>query len=192
MVIRRPLEFIWRKTEEAVRTRHARFVAFWATPLSYKFKYYGVGSLKLVNYVCLFHLMYQNVGRISTMDGLSMLPNLAETGEVVVEDCLTYKFWPIQRGDLVTLKSPLDPSRIICKRVLGLPGDIVCVDPTGQLAPPTEHVIVPKGHIWIMGDNSTYSRDSREYGPVPISLVQARLGLQDMALAALRQVLKLL
>lgn len=109
------------------------------------------------------------------MDGLSMLPNLAETGEVVVEDCLTYKFSPIQRGDLVTLKSPLDPSRIICKRVLGLPGDIVCVDPTGQLAPSTQHVIVPKGHIWIMGDNATHSRDSREYGPVPIALVQARL-----------------
>ncbi len=141
------------------------------------------------------------------MDGLSMLPNLAETGEVVVEDCLTYKFWPIQRGDLVTLKSPLDPSRIICKRVLGLPGDIVCVDPTGRLAPSTEHVIVPKGHIWIMGDNATYSRDSREYGPVPMALVQARLAYRvslasflnlhalhacpDMALAALHQVLKL-
>ncbi|KAK2461769.1 hypothetical protein APHAL10511_006232 [Amanita phalloides] len=104
-----------------------------------------------------------------------MLPTLAEGGELVIEDRLTYRFRPIQRGDLVILKSPLDPDRIVCKRVIGLPGDIVCVDPTGQLAPPTEHVAIPRGHIWISGDNANYSRDSRQYGPVPMSLVQARL-----------------
>ena len=112
------------------------------------------------------------------MDGVSMLPTLAEAGEVVVEDRLTYKFRSIRRGELVVLKSPLDPNRIICKRVLGLPGDIVCVDPTGQLAPPTEHVTVPQGHIWIIGDNASWSRDSREYGPVSISLIRARLAFR--------------
>lgn len=109
------------------------------------------------------------------MDGISMVPNFAESGEVIVEDCLSYRFRPIQRGDLVVLKSPLDPKRIICKRVLGLAGDIICVDPTGRLAPPTEHVIIPQNYIWIVGDNATYCRDSREYGPVPISLVRARV-----------------
>ncbi|KAF8633942.1 hypothetical protein AX15_001125 [Amanita polypyramis BW_CC] len=109
------------------------------------------------------------------MAGPSMLPTLAEEGEIVVEDRFTYRFWPIQRGDIVTLKSPLDPSRIICKRVIGLPGDVICVDPTGLQAPSAEHVVIPQGHIWISGDNATYSRDSREYGPVSVSLIQGRL-----------------
>ncbi|GAW09352.1 signal peptidase I family protein [Lentinula edodes] len=53
--------------------------------------------------------------------------------------------------------------------------DVVCVDPTGLKAPSTEHVLVPKGHIWICGDNMTHSRDSRDYGPVPIALIRSKL-----------------
>lgn len=32
-------------------------------------------------------------------------------------------------GDLVVALSPFNPSRTVCKRVLGLPGDTVCLDP---------------------------------------------------------------
>lgn len=104
-----------------------------------------------------------------------MLPTLADSGEMVIENCFTYRFFPIARGDLVTLKSPLDPERIVCKRVIGLPGDIVCVDPTGEKAPSSEHVVVTKGHVWIMGDNAAASRDSRVYGPVSIGLIQSKI-----------------
>jgi len=118
------------------------------------------------------------------MEGPSMFPTLAEKGEVVVEDRLTLRLFPdrIARGDLVVLKSPIMPERIICKRVLGLPGDIVCVDPTGEAAPSTEHVVVPKGHIWIGGDNAPYSRDSRIYGPVSMSLLQGKLMMRVIVL----------
>src|ERR1700722_3690546 len=110
------------------------------------------------------------------MSGLSMLPTLAESGELVIENLLAFRLFPnLQRGDLIILKSPLQPSRIICKRILGLPGDVVCVDPTGVYAPSTEHVIVPKGHIWIVGDNAAHSRDSRQYGPVSMSLIRGKL-----------------
>ena len=111
------------------------------------------------------------------MYGPSMLPTLAEGGEIVIEDRISVRLNPgkLQRGELVILSSPLEPQRSICKRVIGLAGDIVCVDPTGQLAPSTEHVLVPKGHIWIVGDNAAESRDSRWYGPVPIALVHGRL-----------------
>lgn len=111
------------------------------------------------------------------MSGPSMLPTLAYDGELVIEDRVSYRLFPerLSRGDLVILQSPLEPGRIICKRILGMPGDIVCVDPTGELAPSTEHIIVPKGHVWISGDNAAYSRDSRVYGPVSMSLIQGRL-----------------
>jgi inner membrane protease subunit 1 len=109
-----------------------------------------------------------------------MIPTLGATGEFVLEDRLTPRLFPysIQRGDLVVLKSPIMPERIVCKRVLGLPGDIVCVDPTGEYAPSTEHLVVPKGHMWISGDNAPFSRDSRLYGPVSMSLIQSKLLLR--------------
>jgi mitochondrial inner membrane protease subunit 1 len=106
-----------------------------------------------------------------------MLPTMAEEGEIAVESILAYRLWPnsLARGDLITLTSPLDPSRVICKRVAGLPGDIVCVDPTGLKAPSTEHVVVPKGHVWLIGDNAAVARDSRDYGPVSMALIRGKL-----------------
>lgn len=111
------------------------------------------------------------------MGGPSMMPTIDEEGEIALESILTYKLYPssLARGDLVTLPSPLDPSRIICKRIAGLPGDIICVDPTGLKAPSTEHVVVPKGHVWLIGDNATVARDSRDYGPVSMALIRGKL-----------------
>jgi mitochondrial inner membrane protease subunit 1 len=111
------------------------------------------------------------------MSGPSMEPTIGDRGEYVIENTLSYKLRPdsIARGDLVTLRSPLDPFRIVCKRVIGLAGDVICVDPTGQMAPSIEHVIVPKGHVWLCGDNAAMSRDSRQYGPVSIALIQGKL-----------------
>ena len=111
------------------------------------------------------------------MMGQSMLPTMALEGEAALEDIISYRLWPhsLARGDLVTLKSPIDPTRIICKRVLGLPGDVVCVDPTGLRAPSTEHVLIPSGHVWLVGDNATDATDSREYGPVSMALIRGKL-----------------
>jgi len=118
------------------------------------------------------------------MAGPSMLPTLDNSGELVVESILPYRLFPnhLARGELITLTSPVNPSRIICKRVLGLPGDIICVDPTGIKAPSTEHVVVPKGHIWIVGDNASWSRDSRDYGPVSMALIRGRIAARVSAL----------
>ena len=39
-------------------------------------------------------------------------------------------------------------------------------------------VVVPNGHIWLEGDNSINSSDSRNYGPVPASLVVGKVLLK--------------
>lgn len=36
-------------------------------------------------------------------------------------------------------------------------------------------IIVPKGHVWLEGDNSENSLDSRFYGPVPMGLIESRV-----------------
>jgi len=140
---------------------------------------FAFGAFKLANFMFAVHLFATYVGRPSLMNGASMLPTFpAETSEIVVEEMLMKTLFPntfLNRGDLITLESPIAKGRLICKRVIGLPGDIICVDPTGQYADPSEHIVVPKGHIWISGDNLTASRDSRFYGPVPVALVKGRI-----------------
>lgn len=37
------------------------------------------------------------------------------------------------------------------------------------------HVQVPKGHVWLQGDNFNNSTDSRHYGPVPYAMVRGRV-----------------
>jgi mitochondrial inner membrane protease subunit 1 len=127
-----------------------------------------------------------------------MLPTMRMSGEVVIEDTLSRRLSPprINRGDLVSLLSPLEPTKTICKRVIGLPGDTICVHPDKvrmyrnagfsereeaerESDVPREkephHVLVPEGHIWISGDNIANSRDSSAFGPVPIALVRGKI-----------------
>jgi len=98
----------------------------------------------------------------------------------------------IQVGDLIVFKSPLFAEQESCKRVIGLPGDYVLRDPAlsptvGGARIPGPHeeatdvareepvmVQVPEGHVWVAGDNLSYSRDSRFHGPVPMALIQGK------------------
>ena len=108
--------------------------------------------------------------------GPSMVPTFSAVTDWILEDTLSVHLGrPLVRGQVVVLKSPRTPGDQICKRIIGLPGDVICVDPIGKDAEAKEHVIIPQGHIWIAGDNSAASIDSRVYGPVPMALVRARV-----------------
>jgi inner membrane protease subunit 1 len=63
----------------------------------------------------------------------------------------------------------------LAKRLLGMQGDSVTyvVDPKNSDR--SETVVVPKGYVWIEGDNIYASRDSRQYGPVPYGLVEGKI-----------------
>ena len=54
------------------------------------------------------------------------------------------------------LDSPLSPSTVLCKRVSAT----------------SSESMMPKGCIYVLGDNREKSHDSRDFGPVPIGLVQ--------------------
>lgn len=94
---------------------------------------------------------------------------------VLVESLsLTFPFLRgVQRGDLVTFVGPINPSYSVCKRVVGLEGDKVMVDPKGSGK--QDWIIVPRGHIWVLGDNPEHSVDSRDYGPISTALLRGRV-----------------
>lgn len=33
---------------------------------------------------------------------------------------------------------------------------------------------IPKGHVWLLGDNPNWSKDSRHFGAVPYGLIRGR------------------
>lgn len=63
----------------------------------------------------------------------------------------------------------------VCKRVIGRANDVIVYQRPSDYYPCT--VVVPIGHVWLAGDNSQNSTDSRSYGPVPIGLLQGRVML---------------
>ncbi len=46
---------------------------------------------------------------------------------------------------------------------------------------------VPEGHVWVEGENAMNSADSREYGPIPIALIEGYV-LGKVGLVALYNV----
>jgi inner membrane protease subunit 1 len=132
--------------------------------------------------------------------GPSMTPTISTDGDVLlaVPFCLYRRVHgglpPLDSVVLCT--SPSNPDQTVCKRVLGLPGDTVTVLPPpgrasairrfgsapGELQarsvepPPgtrAYQLSLPRGHVWLQGDNLGDSTDSRIYGPVPVALIQS-------------------
>ena len=118
------------------------------------------------------------------LDGVSMEPTFQGNGEVVLVEKVSTWFDKANyhRGDIVLCVSPpmtQDPngkSGFICKRVLALPGDLV----VNNHAPHNNEVVVPRGHVWLEGDNSQCSVDSRYFGPIPMALLQGKVFLQAL------------
>jgi inner membrane protease subunit 1 len=88
---------------------------------------------------------------------------------------------PLSVGDLVATWHPHRPG-LICKRILGLPGDQVLLSREQaerfNLPPHQRMLVIPDGFMWLEGDNPVNSSDSRDYGPVPTELVIGRVLLR--------------
>ena len=143
-----------------------------------------VGALALVTYLCLFNF--------SIVRGSSMAPRIHD-GDRILIDHFSYMMAPVERGDIVVLKYPLDPTVAYIKRVIGLPGDHVVLE-EGRVfvnGTPLEEpyvddpdaysdvdVEVLPAHYFVLGDNRRRSCDSREFGQVPGDYVRGKVDLR--------------
>ena len=137
-------------------------------------------ALTLIIFVVI-HFTVQNY----VVDGTSMKPSLNNNQYVLVNK-LAYLFHSPERGDVIVFHWPIDTTKDLIKRVIGLPGDVIVVDST------TVHIngVVlkepyistpanPSGRTWkippdnyfVMGDNRQVSDDSRDWGFVPKSYI---------------------
>jgi signal peptidase I len=146
------------------------------------------------------------------VDGHSMMPTLHDHDRMIVNK-LSYKIGQPKRFDIIVFHAEEDKDYI--KRVIGLPGDRIeykndtlyvngkaykepyldeykkqVID--GPLTEPftleeiTGKETVPEGHLFVMGDNRRYSKDSRHIGFIPMDKVVGKTNIVYWPLSDMR------
>jgi signal peptidase I len=136
--------------------------------------------------VIIILFLYQPV----RVEGTSMLPMLEDQDRLFINK-FAYRFGDIQRQDVVVFLYPGDHTKSYIKRVIARPGDELRIDhgqvyvngialretyvPQKYQDDRSESVLtVPAGEYFVMGDHRTISSDSRDFGPVPRSLIYGK------------------
>lgn len=97
-------------------------------------------------------------------------PDSSQWRDIVLFSRFSAPWHQYQRDDIVSLRSPEDPKRVLIKRILATEGDTVKTLPPY----PDREVVVPKGHAWIEGDEHFLSDDSNRFGAISQSLIQSK------------------
>jgi signal peptidase I len=132
--------------------------------------------------------------QLTRVDGESMEPTL-EDHDVLVVNRLVYELDAPEPGDIVTLYSPVDLSRVLIKRVIAreeqavqivdghvyvdnllLKDDYVAASFRGHQNWGPE--IVADGYYFVMGDHRSRSWDSRDWGLVPRLYITGKVMLR--------------
>ncbi len=119
--------------------------------------------------------------------GASMEPNFHDREYLIIDE-LSYRLREPSRGEIVVFRYPADPSQFFIKRIIGLPGETIDIqnnkikvvnktEPTGlSLEEPyleakdiiygNFSVKLGQNEYYLLGDNRSFSLDSRQFGPV--------------------------
>jgi signal peptidase I len=144
-------------------------------------------GLDILETIVLAVVLYFGINALSArvrVDGFSMIPTL-QNGEYILVNRLAYKTGQPARGDIIVFSLPADNGQDLIKRVIGLPGETVHVSDgsvTINGVKLEETYIaqdplyfgdwtVPEGHLFVLGDNRNDSRDSHQWGLLPLENV---------------------
>ncbi len=137
--------------------------------------------------------------------GASMEPNF-QCGDYLIVDQLSYRFREPKRGEVVIFSYPRNLVRRYIKRIIGLPGEVVeirggqviifyqqekkVLDESDYLALNIQttgegRTYLNKNEFFVLGDNRTFSADSRHWGPLPKEDIIGRVFLRAWPLTAL-------
>jgi len=145
--------------------------------------------------VSIFLFLYLLVVQPHKIKGDSMQPNYPD-GEYLLTDKVTYRFQEPKRGDVVVFKAPGAEGDEYIKRIMGLPGETLTIEKGkilisgipldesylssdvftsgGLFNKEGESVLIPEGNYFVLGDNRSYSSDSRAWGLVPKKEITGR------------------
>ena len=134
------------------------------------------------------------VGQVARVEGFSMTPTLQDHDRLIVNK-IAYRWHKPTAGDIVMVASPNEPDKMLVKRVIAGPNDVV--QSVGgriyrnDVPLPDDFVaaesrsfddwgpeVVPPGHYFVMGDHRNDSLDSRSFGCVPEKYIAGKVQLR--------------
>jgi len=140
--------------------------------------------------------------------GQSMNPAF-ENGDYLIIDEISYRFRQPERGEVIVFKSPSNPSQRFIKRIIGLPGETVEVkdgeimifkDGQRQILDESDYlfsdlstpgdikVILGQNEYFVLGDNRSFSFDSRRFGVLPKDNIIGRVIFRAWPFVALAKI----
>lgn len=144
-----------------------------------------------------FVIVYVFIGQLLQVSGNSMEPTLHDKEQIIAEK-LTVNITTLNRKDIVIFNDPTDPTKLVVKRIIGLPGETVRIsngfvyinnelleEPylnsgiytnlkyNHTLKENEEYKIGEDSYI-LLGDNREHSRDSREWGALHKSSIMGK------------------
>lgn len=88
-----------------------------------------IGSLSIRS-IAFIHLFTSTFFEISQTEGASMLPTVQMSGDFCIVDKRFKNGNGVNIGDVIVASKPTQPDNWVCKRITGMPGDIVIIDPS--------------------------------------------------------------
>ncbi len=128
--------------------------------------------------------------------GTSMSPTL-NGDELLVVNKWIYHLKEPEYGDIIVFHT--DETKDFIKRIIGLPGDRIKIEDgklyrngqvlnetyiNGRMEGTFDEVLVPAGHLFVLGDNRNNSKDSRVIGTISMRDV---VGRADMVILPINQ-----
>ncbi len=137
-------------------------------------------SLYLLVVLCLTYLVITYVGQRTQVIGSSMETTLSNDDNLIV-DKISYRFREPKRFDIIVFPYEYADETYYIKRVIGLPGESVRIDTSGQIyindsvleesygkevikepGRAFETITLGEDEYFVMGDNRNNSSDSRD------------------------------
>lgn len=137
-------------------------------------------SLYILFVLCAVYLVIHFVGQRTQVLGESMEPKLNSEDNLIV-DKISYRFHDPERFDIIVFPFRREDNTFYIKRIIGLPGETVQIDESGNIlingevlaegygkevigspGRAYEEIMLAEDEYFVMGDNRNNSMDSRD------------------------------
>ncbi|KAK1378479.1 Mitochondrial inner membrane protease subunit 1 [Heracleum sosnowskyi] len=106
-------------------------------------------TLLVGKFFCALHVTKTYLLTPAHLYGPSMLPTINIYGDVVLAEKISPRFGKVGKNDIVLIRSPEDPRKVVTKRIVGIEGDSITYNIKPESDDTFKTIVVPKGHDFL-------------------------------------------